>query len=138
MNAFNDTRVGGNGGFSFRKRSAMIEALDKCPIPIAGSPEDVWSSACMMLLGKALPHPTIANRFSVGTKCAVDVPFGSHKLWWMNCKQATCAVALLQSRLHRDLFGEQNSNYSCPEGEALYYLKYNPDFEIAVQADRDG
>lgn len=126
MNAYQDTGIGGNGGLSFRKRSSMIEALDNCPIPIPGSPEDAWSAACMMLLNKTLPHPTIANRFSVGTKCEVDFPLGGHKLW-MNCNRGACEAALLTSRMHFDIYGEQNADRECPEGEAFYRNLYPGD-----------
>ena len=121
MNAYSNAGVGGNGGFSFRKRSAVIRALDKCEIPIPGSPEDAWTSACIMLLDGVLPHPTIANRFSLGTKCEIDVPFGTHKSW-MNCKKSTFIQAILSSKFHKDLYGEENFNYDCPEGELLYLL----------------
>jgi len=131
MNAYSSAGVGGNGGLSFRKRSAVIRALDKCEIPIPGSPEDAWMSACIMLLDGVLPHPTIANRFSVGTKCEVDVPFGIHKPW-MNCKKSTFIQALLSSKFHKDLYGEENFNYDCPEGELLYLLLHR-DVAYAVE-----
>ena len=124
MHAFNDTTVGGNGGFSFRKKSAMIKAFDECEIPIPGSPEDAWSTACILLNDGKLPHPVTANRFGVGTKCEVDIPLGTHKLW-MSCKTSSCEHAIITSRFHRDLYGEENFYHNCPEGELLYLASYS-------------
>lgn len=131
MNAFNPNTVGGNGGLSFRKKSAMVRALENCAIPSYGIPEDAWFVACTLLLNGTLPHPTIANRFSVGTKCDVDVPLGTHKLW-MNCKTSTCVQTILTSKFHRDVYGESNFNKKCHEGELLY-LAMNDDVARAIQ-----
>ena len=102
MHAFNDTSVGGNGGFSFRKKSAMVKALDGCKNPIPGSPEDAWSVACILLQDGILPHPVTANRFGIGTKCEIDVPMGTHKLWSIS-NTASCVRAIITSRFHRGL-----------------------------------
>ena len=73
---------GGCGGLSFRRRSYMVKALEECVHP--KTDEDVWFSSCMQELGAPLPHPTIANRFSTGSKCEVDAPLGAHQMW-SNC-----------------------------------------------------
>mmetsp|Transcript_13765 Transcript_13765/g.33177 ORF Transcript_13765/g.33177 Transcript_13765/m.33177 type:complete len:974 (-) Transcript_13765:96-3017(-) len=135
MNAFNDTAVGGDGGFSFRKRSNMLKLISECPVPIPDTQaEDAWASACTMLLDGDLPHPTIANRFGVGSRCEVDVPLGANKMW-MNCNEESCAMALLTSRMHRDFFGEESDEYNCPEGEVMY-LKMYPDVAQAIDTGR--
>jgi len=131
VNAFNDSSVGGNGGLSFRKKSAMIKALDGCEIPKPGSMEDAWAVACILLQDGVIPHPVIANRFGIGTKCEVDIPMGCHKLW-LDCNTATCVKAIISSRFHRDLYGEENFYYNCPEGESLYLSSY-PDIAQAVK-----
>ena len=123
FNAYQDTATGGCGGLSFRKRSSMIEALENCPIPKSGSAEDAWFTGCMMLLNKNLPHPSIANRFSIGSKCEINFPVGSHQIW-SYCGRQSCEIALLTSRMHLDIYGEENSNRECPEGEAMYKELY--------------
>lgn len=124
MHAFNDITIGGNGGFSFQKKSAMIKAFDQCEIPILGSPEDAWSTAYILLNDGNLPRPVTANRFGVGTKCEVDIPLGTHKLW-MNCKMTSCEHAIITSRFHRDIYGEKNFYHNCPEVELLYLEMYS-------------
>jgi len=72
---------GGKGDLSICKRSIMLKAIKTCPLPPKEYPEDAWISACIMLMDGKLPFPTIANRFSIGSKCEVDVPFGVNKMW---------------------------------------------------------
>jgi hypothetical protein len=114
---------GGKGGLSIRKRSVMLKAIDSCPLSAKEYPEDAWISACVMLMDGKLPLPSIANRFSIGSRCEVDVPFGSHNMW-DNCGRTSCLEAILTSRLHRDLFGEANIDRNCQEGESLYLSMY--------------
>jgi Protein of unknown function (DUF5672) len=119
---------GGNGGLSFRKRSAMLYSLDHCKIPKDSLDEDQWYSACLAESGTMnLPHPIIANRFSMGSKCDVDVPFGIHKPW-QSCKESTCMAALVESQLYADIYGEryQSDDDQCEEGN-IYYLLKNKD-----------
>jgi Protein of unknown function (DUF5672)/Galactosyltransferase len=119
---------GGNGGLSFRKRSAMLYSLNHCNIPKDSLDEDQWYSACLAESGTMnLPHPIIANRFSMGSKCDVDVPFGIHKPW-QNCKESTCMAALVESQLYADIYGDhhQSDDDQCEEGNA-YYLLQNKD-----------
>jgi hypothetical protein len=115
---------GGTGGLSFQRRLECQLALQSCKIPQEVYDEDVWYSACLAEMGKRqLPHPTIANRFSTGSKCQADNPFGVHKLW-EHCKESTCAVSLMNSQLYRDIFDDKNSHRKCNEGEINYQTQY--------------
>jgi Protein of unknown function (DUF5672)/Galactosyltransferase len=116
---------GGNGGLSLRRRSECQRALETCSIPQHMYDEDVWYSACLAESGAKLPHPVIANRFSTGSKCQADSPFGVHKLW-QNCKESTCAAILLMSQLYKDTYVDISSNRYCKEGE-MTYLTENED-----------
>ena len=65
----------------------------------------------------------VVHLIGVGRKCAIDLPFGGHEIW-LNCRRSSCAKALTGSRFHRDLFGEANLDFPCPEGEELYLQLY--------------
>ena len=122
--------AGGCGGLSFRRRSYMIKALEGCPFP--KTHEDVWFSSCMQEFDASLPHPTIANRFSTGSRCDVDLPLGVHKLWH-NCGARSCAKSILTSRLFRDVSSELVSpSQPCASGEILYRSEY-ADVDKAIQ-----
>ena len=122
---------GGNGGLSLRRRSAMLDALRRCktnelPFDESEVDEDVWFSSCMAELGKNMPHPVSANRFSVGSTCHVDAPLGFHKLW-QNCRESTCVGALMSSHLFSDIYGSSfRSDRNCREGN-VHYLLTNDD-----------
>ena len=110
---------------SLRRRSECQSALESCSIPQDLYDEDVWYSACLAESGKHLPHSIIANRFSTGSKCQVDAPFGVHKLW-QNCKESTCVVVLMMSQLYKDTYGDKGSDKYCSEGN-MTYLYENED-----------
>lgn len=73
------TREGGNGGFSLRRRQAMI---DFCrAVPRAGKePEDVYFCKRGGALELRLPPRDVAMRFSVESVPAA-APVGTHKPW---------------------------------------------------------
>ena len=125
LNAINMTHHGGSGGLSLRRKSYMIKALKDCSIPKEGSiysNEDSWYSACLMELGAPLPSTLVANRFSVGSKCEVDNPFGMHKLW-QHCRESQCLSAIFSSSMFQNnLFTPSKSMTTspCEEGERHY------------------
>ncbi len=128
----NANRYGGNGGFSLRRRSFVLKALNECTVPIDW--EDVWYSACAIELGASLPSTLMANRFSMGSTCESDVPVGVHKLW-QNCKESTCNEAIMMSALYNDIYNQfELEERWCPEGDVHYQIM-NPDVGGAV---RDG
>jgi len=77
----NDTQRVGNGGLSLRKKSKMLEIIQKeDPNKMEHLPEDVFfSNPCNVLLNK----PTIkeAQIFSV-EELYYDTPFGCHSPWY--------------------------------------------------------
>jgi hypothetical protein len=127
---------GGNGGFSLRRRSAMLRALESCPLPMDGAMEDAWMSGCMMKLGESLPLPHIANRFGVGSRCEVDVPLGVHKPW-QNCNTQTCELMIMQSQLFEDTSSAVPASAAgpCDAGERLYRYLY-PDVDTSIRRGR--
>ena len=83
-----------------------------------------------------MPTAAMSNRFSTGSTCNVDIPFGVHKLW-QNCEESTCLAAIGTSALHSDIFPsdpEKNDDDTkfCKEGDILY-LYFNPDIAEAVK-----
>lgn len=69
----------GNGGLSLRRKSKMLEIIDKCPI-IDGQNEDIYfANPCNKV---SISKPTIdeAKSFSV-EKLANPISFGVHKPW---------------------------------------------------------
>ncbi|WPT12330.1 hypothetical protein PSENEW3_00003469 [Picochlorum sp. SENEW3] len=132
---------GGNGGLSLRKRSAMLWCLENFKVPFKsnasmwdGMAEDSWFSQCLVENNFSLPSPHIANRFSVGSKCRVDAPFGMHKLW-MNCNLGSCIQALVGSDLAVDVFGRSRPSKACPGGEEFYRMVYE-DVNTEILAGR--
>ena len=130
--------IGGNGGFSFRKRSYMLEQLSNCKLKldIEGGKiisEDGWYSACLLKSGAPLATPRMANRFSPGSTCEVDVPVGVHKLW-QNCEESTCIGAIATSDLYNTLFPDpdEDSTEYCTLGDLRYLARY-PDVMKAVK-----
>ena len=118
LNAMNMTHNGGSGGLSLRRKSYMMKALKECRIPKEGSiysNEDSWYSACLMELGASMPQTVVANRFSVGSKCEVDNPFGMHKLW-QHCRESQCLSAIFSSI-------KSVPTSPCEEGEKFYVPK---------------
>jgi hypothetical protein len=78
----------GNGGFSLRRKSKMLEILEKCPTD--GHNEDgFYSGGC----DEARPHkpsPSHAKDFSIETMDNSDrTPFGIHKAWYHLPKEIT-------------------------------------------------
>uniref|UniRef100_A0A6C0C071 DUF5672 domain-containing protein n=1 Tax=viral metagenome TaxID=1070528 RepID=A0A6C0C071_9ZZZZ len=72
----------GNGGFSLRSKSIMIECIDKIkPFKSGYIPEDVYFSKSMIdnNLGTVAPHG-IANTFSQETLSSAN-PLGGHCFW---------------------------------------------------------
>jgi hypothetical protein len=84
---------GGNGGFSIRSRSSMIECVNlttngsiSYPKYRVGFPEDVWFSYCVrfVLRGKHLPNRKTQIAFAwegVRDRMKGYPPFGIHKSW---------------------------------------------------------
>ena len=69
----------GNGGFSLRRKTKMLEVLDKCP-KTDDYEDHFFSSGCE---GHAVFKPTAeeAEEFSVETMFTGKTPFGIHKAW---------------------------------------------------------
>ena len=76
--------IGGNGGFSFRKKSKMIEHIKSTPW--TGGPEDIYFSKSEIL---KFPTKDIAMEFSVET-IYYDRPYGFHKPWIHNINILEC------------------------------------------------
>lgn len=57
---------GGNGGLSFRKKSAMLECIDKVPYNGTDN-EDIYFSNALKLLGKNLASREVCEKFSCET-----------------------------------------------------------------------
>jgi hypothetical protein len=80
--------LGGNGGFSLRRKSAMLQVIDQCHS--TESQEDMWYSACLMQMAAAgsksvkIPSKEEGKLFSVET-IYYDKPFAIHAAWkWLS------------------------------------------------------
>ena len=75
-------KTGGNGGFSFRRKSKILEHIEKQKYE--GGPEDIYFSKSKTL--KLAPQD-ISKKFSVET-LYYNKPFGFHKPWrWLPNKK---------------------------------------------------
>jgi hypothetical protein len=74
----------GNGGFSLRRKSKMLEILDKCPRNTGdGTPHNedgFFSGGCEGAMPRK-PDLDKAEEFSVETVYKGKQPFGIHKAW---------------------------------------------------------
>jgi len=71
----------GNGGFSLRSRSAMLNCIENNILP-ANVNEDIAMSACIRNLGLSLPSLEIASEFAVETiRYSNITPLAVHKSW---------------------------------------------------------
>jgi hypothetical protein len=69
----------GNGGFSLRRKSKMLEILKKCP-PNGHSEDGFYSAGCEGTM-PSKPTAQEAEEFSVETVYNGKQPFGMHKTW---------------------------------------------------------
>jgi hypothetical protein len=67
-----------NGGLSFRKKSKMIELIEKYPWD-GLIPEDIWCVAHLHKLNANLPDIETARMFSFESENLFETPFGLHK-----------------------------------------------------------
>ena len=123
-----NTRCGGGGGFSIRRKSYTLKALKQCKVPWDKRHycEDMWYSECMGWMGHSasMAHPVEANRMTLGDRCEVDNPIGIHHAW-MFCKSSVCAYVIADSTLYRDIYGDDYlPKAPCLEGEYYYFHKY--------------
>ena len=130
---------GGNGGFSLRRRSAMLKQLGACEEAILQADggfivsEDGFFSSCLLKSGELMPTATLANRFSTGSTCEVDAPLGVHKLW-QNCEESVCIDVIRSSALYQEFFSDVNeASDFCETGDTAYLAQY-PDIMRAVKA----
>ena len=89
---FNGELLGGNGGLSFRKKSAMVNLLKNkhlhsfpCPADVVGQPinEDMWF--CSHPMFKDLKLPTVEESKQFFNEFVVtDTPLGVHNIWRYN------------------------------------------------------
>jgi hypothetical protein len=71
----------GNGGLSLRKKSKMLEILDKCNDRISLHNEDIFfSQSCLDKVDMNLPSVEEAKKFSIETIYS-DQSFGIHSPW---------------------------------------------------------
>jgi Protein of unknown function (DUF5672) len=71
----------GNGGLSLRKKSKMLEVLEKCPMDDTAKPEDVFFSSGCDAVTLLKPDSNTARNFSVETIPNETGTFGIHKPW---------------------------------------------------------
>lgn len=91
----------GNGGFSLRRKSKMLEVLEKCPYN-GTDPEDVYFATACKRVSIAKPSQEEAALFS-NEGILTDYSFGVHKPWgWgINAKKSeTCPGLMELSRLN--------------------------------------
>ena len=69
----------GNGGFSLRRKSKLLEILEKCP-PNPEANEDGFFSAGCAAVKTSIPSPKEAEEFSIESIYAPR-SFGIHKAW---------------------------------------------------------
>ncbi|KAJ1488814.1 hypothetical protein T484DRAFT_1938402 [Baffinella frigidus] len=75
--------VGGNGGFSLRRRSKMLQVLRECKEhhPFRTWNEDIFFSYPCAAVAVRFPAENVARSFSVETGHFHAAPFGLHKAW---------------------------------------------------------
>jgi hypothetical protein len=78
----------GNGGFSLRRKTKMLEIIEKCPYS-EGMPEDVYFSMAPIEMKK--PTYAQAQLFSV-EQVFSPVTFGCHKPWDNGTYQQLCSL----------------------------------------------
>jgi len=70
----------GNGGLSLRKKSKMLEIIEKENVERRNEPEDVFFSRSEKV-SLYKPNPLEASRFSIENFIGCGNPFGCHKAW---------------------------------------------------------
>tara|TARA_B100000886_G_scaffold340185_1_gene308308 strand:- start:64 stop:834 length:771 start_codon:yes stop_codon:yes gene_type:complete len=106
----NDNCHGGNGGFSFRKRSSMIECINKFPpVKTTGNVnileeryEDVYFINSLFNLNKKISSKEESKKFGVQNFYDKYKSFGTHRFW--------------------DFLSEEKKNLfleKCPEGKII-------------------
>lgn len=76
---WNDRNALGNGGFSLRRKSKMLEILDKCP-RLNHNEDGFFSGGCEGAI-PSKPSPEEAEEFSIETIFNGKQSFGIHKAW---------------------------------------------------------
>lgn len=71
----------GNGGFSLRRKTKMLEVLDKCSELIEINNEDGFFSGGCAAVNVYKPSAEEAEKFAVETTYKGTQPFGIHKAW---------------------------------------------------------
>jgi len=74
------TATVGNGGFSLRRKTKMLEILDKCPT-LNHNEDGFFSTGCEGAI-PSKPSAEEAEEFSVETIFNGKQPFGIHKAWY--------------------------------------------------------
>jgi len=77
---FGNTPHVGNGGFSLRKKSAMLRILSEHPCYDYQMNEDVYFNEGAIRLGMTVPSPEVSKFFSVET-IFVDTSYATHQPW---------------------------------------------------------
>jgi hypothetical protein len=75
-----DRNALGNGGFSLRRKSKMLEILEKCPT-LNHNEDGFFSGGCEGAM-PLKPTPEEAEEFSIETIFNGKQPFGIHKAWY--------------------------------------------------------
>ena len=71
----------GNGGFSLRRKTKMLEVLEKCSELIEVNNEDGFFSGGCAAAKVNKPSAKEAEKFAVETEYTGQQPFGIHKAW---------------------------------------------------------
>lgn len=77
----------GNGGLSYRKRSAMIRCIEEARAAIPCANEDVFFAVACKRLGLKVPKRSVAMRYSIEMCLPCDLPLdrpwtlGVHRAW---------------------------------------------------------
>jgi hypothetical protein len=71
----------GNGGFSLRRKTKMLEVLEKCSELIEKNNEDGFFSGGCDAAKVNKPNAKEAEKFAVETEYTGQQPFGVHKAW---------------------------------------------------------
>jgi hypothetical protein len=76
-----ETNIVGNGGFSLRRKTKMLEVLEKCSELIEINNEDGFFSGGCAAAKVYKPSAEEAEKFAVETIYKGKQPFGIHKAW---------------------------------------------------------
>jgi len=78
-NSWNEKRSVGNGGFSLRRKSKMLEIMDRC-FPRNENEDEYFSQACPIMKDIYLPTKEKAKTFSIETIYS-ETSLAVHKAW---------------------------------------------------------